>query len=316
MPTIVGDGGARTQDAELWWTVVCESVRRGVAAVDASRVVAVSVTGQWASTVPVDEAGGPVGRACSGATPAGRRTREQLVGGRSPATRRAPCHLAAPQRRHPRPRAPTRRPHALPPARVPRGAGQGPVAAGARRLPDDALHGRAGGDPRVDDRRLAHRQPVADHAGLRRRAGPAGRRGRVAAAAPGADRFGRRAGAAARRGRARHPRHAVAVAGLPDLHSAAVGAGAVEPASRTPRSAPRPGSARRSRARRPTCCGSRRACRAWTTPRTCSPTTRTPPAATSSGGATPLPPTSPTTRCWPRPRRRRRVPGEWSSPRG
>ena len=61
MPTVVGDGGARTQDAEHWWTVICESVRRGVAAVDASRVVAVSVTGQWASTVPVDEAGHPVG---------------------------------------------------------------------------------------------------------------------------------------------------------------------------------------------------------------------------------------------------------------
>ena len=34
---------------------------RRSAAVDASRVVAVSVTGQWASTVPVDEAGRPVG---------------------------------------------------------------------------------------------------------------------------------------------------------------------------------------------------------------------------------------------------------------
>jgi xylulokinase len=59
--TTVGDSGARTQDAAHWWTVVVDSVRRGVAAVGGDGVVAVSVTGQWASTIPVDDAGSPVG---------------------------------------------------------------------------------------------------------------------------------------------------------------------------------------------------------------------------------------------------------------
>lgn len=58
----VGDGGAE-QDAEEWWTVICEAAKRGLAsgAVDPASVAAVSVTGQWASTVPVDADGVPVG---------------------------------------------------------------------------------------------------------------------------------------------------------------------------------------------------------------------------------------------------------------
>ena len=81
VPTIVGDGGARTQDAELWWTVVRESVRRGSASVDASRVVAVSVTGQWASTVPVDEAGRPVGECVLWSDTRGAPYSKAAVGG-------------------------------------------------------------------------------------------------------------------------------------------------------------------------------------------------------------------------------------------
>jgi xylulokinase len=56
------DGGA-TQDADQWWRLICESARRAVGSgVVADRdIVAVSCTGQWASTVPVDGAGRPVG---------------------------------------------------------------------------------------------------------------------------------------------------------------------------------------------------------------------------------------------------------------
>jgi len=56
------DGGA-TQDAEEWWQVIAAATRAAVASgvVDAAQIVAVSITGQWASTVPVDEAGLPVG---------------------------------------------------------------------------------------------------------------------------------------------------------------------------------------------------------------------------------------------------------------
>jgi len=50
------------QDAEEWWQIIAEATRRALAEADvaAACVVAVSVTGQWASTVPVDAAGHPV----------------------------------------------------------------------------------------------------------------------------------------------------------------------------------------------------------------------------------------------------------------
>ncbi len=57
------DEDAATQDAGVWWDLVCRLARRGLAsgAVPPDRVAAVSVTGQWASTVPVDDVGEPVG---------------------------------------------------------------------------------------------------------------------------------------------------------------------------------------------------------------------------------------------------------------
>jgi xylulokinase len=58
-----GPGGAATQDAGEWWRVVCETAKRGLAEgpVRGEQVQAVSITGQWASTVPVDASGEPVG---------------------------------------------------------------------------------------------------------------------------------------------------------------------------------------------------------------------------------------------------------------
>ena len=55
--------GGAVQDAEEWWQIICDATRRAVtcAGVRPDRVVAVTVTGQWASTVPVDEHGRPVG---------------------------------------------------------------------------------------------------------------------------------------------------------------------------------------------------------------------------------------------------------------
>ncbi len=57
----LGEGGA-VQDAERWWQIIVQATKDALAsgAVPADRVVAVSVTGQWASTVPVDERGHPV----------------------------------------------------------------------------------------------------------------------------------------------------------------------------------------------------------------------------------------------------------------
>jgi xylulokinase len=56
-------GGAATQDAEQWWQLICTAARRAVGSglVPSGRIVAVSCTGQWASTVPVDAVGRPVG---------------------------------------------------------------------------------------------------------------------------------------------------------------------------------------------------------------------------------------------------------------
>jgi len=54
-------GGAAVQDAGGWWDAVCTLAKRLVAQVPARSVVAVACTGQWASTVPVDAAGEPVG---------------------------------------------------------------------------------------------------------------------------------------------------------------------------------------------------------------------------------------------------------------
>jgi xylulokinase len=56
-------GGGAVQDAAAWWEVVCDTARKVIAGagVPSAAIEAVSVTGQWASTVPVDEAGTPVG---------------------------------------------------------------------------------------------------------------------------------------------------------------------------------------------------------------------------------------------------------------
>ncbi|MFG2246836.1 FGGY-family carbohydrate kinase [Spirillospora sp. NPDC048823] len=57
-----GDG-ASTQDAGQWWELITAAARRVMAAgvIRPEQLVAASCTGQWASTVPVDESGRPVG---------------------------------------------------------------------------------------------------------------------------------------------------------------------------------------------------------------------------------------------------------------
>ncbi|HET9091885.1 MAG TPA: FGGY-family carbohydrate kinase [Acidimicrobiales bacterium] len=77
------DGGGATQDAARWWQLVCDAVRRGLrsGAVDASQVVAVSCTGQWASTVPVDGSGEPVGDCVMWMDSRGGRYSRKVIGG-------------------------------------------------------------------------------------------------------------------------------------------------------------------------------------------------------------------------------------------
>lgn len=81
--TCRGPGGVATQDADEWWRLVVEGARAALAAtgVDGDRVVAVAVTGQWASTVPVDEDGVPVGECLMWMDSRGRDLSRAVVGG-------------------------------------------------------------------------------------------------------------------------------------------------------------------------------------------------------------------------------------------
>jgi xylulokinase len=77
------DGGGAVQDAEEWWAIIVDASRRAIASgvVAPEQVVAVSVTGQWASTIPVDEAGRPVSDCVMWMDTRGRRHSERVVGG-------------------------------------------------------------------------------------------------------------------------------------------------------------------------------------------------------------------------------------------
>lgn len=80
--TAHGPQGAATQDADEWWQAIKSSVRRGMAAgIEGSRVIAVAVTGQWASTVPVAADGTPVGPCLLWSDTAGAALSRELIGG-------------------------------------------------------------------------------------------------------------------------------------------------------------------------------------------------------------------------------------------
>lgn len=76
-------GGGAVQDAGEWWTIITDAVRKVLANDDvpADRVVAVCVTGQWASTVPVDADGVPVGDCIMWQDHRGIRLARQRIGG-------------------------------------------------------------------------------------------------------------------------------------------------------------------------------------------------------------------------------------------
>lgn len=78
-----GPDGAATQDADEWWRLVVAGTRRGLAesGIDGDLVVAVAVTGQWASTVPVDETGLPVGECLMWMDSRGHDLSRSVVGG-------------------------------------------------------------------------------------------------------------------------------------------------------------------------------------------------------------------------------------------
>ena len=79
-----GPDGAVEQDAQEWWELIMSAARRGLAcgAVDPEHVVAVAVTGQWASRVAVDEHGIPVAPCVMWMDTRGREHSRALIGGR------------------------------------------------------------------------------------------------------------------------------------------------------------------------------------------------------------------------------------------
>lgn len=84
VPTVFTSDGGAVQDAELWWTLIADATRRllGRPDVDASRVKAVAVTGQWASTVPVDANGRPTGPCLTWLDTRGVTYSRKAVGGK------------------------------------------------------------------------------------------------------------------------------------------------------------------------------------------------------------------------------------------
>jgi xylulokinase len=80
--TYTSDGGA-TQDPQLWWTLICDTTRRLMSRADVTkdRVKAVAVTGQYASTVPVDANGIPTGPCSMWLDTRGREFSRRVIGG-------------------------------------------------------------------------------------------------------------------------------------------------------------------------------------------------------------------------------------------
>jgi xylulokinase len=74
-------GGGAIQDASAWWDAVRELSGQVLKRIKPETVVAVACTGQWASTVPVDEAGEPVGPCITWFDTRGARHSRQAIGG-------------------------------------------------------------------------------------------------------------------------------------------------------------------------------------------------------------------------------------------
>jgi len=86
-------GGGAVQDASVWWDAIRELSRSVLSGIPAERVVAVSCTGQWASTVPVNAEGQPVGPCITWLDTRGARYSREVVGG--PVMGYSPGALAA-----------------------------------------------------------------------------------------------------------------------------------------------------------------------------------------------------------------------------
>ncbi len=74
-------GGGAIQDAAAWWETVRALAASRLEEVERERIVAISCTGQWASTVPVDATGEPVGPCLMWQDTRGAEHARRVVGG-------------------------------------------------------------------------------------------------------------------------------------------------------------------------------------------------------------------------------------------
>ena len=79
----IGLDGLATQDAVEWWGLVLDAAREAIAAsgVSGEDLHAVGITGQYASTVPVDSQGNPVGDVLLWADTRGAKYASESIGG-------------------------------------------------------------------------------------------------------------------------------------------------------------------------------------------------------------------------------------------
>jgi len=74
-------GGGAVQDAAGWWRAIRSLAASVLEGQDRERIVAISCTGQWASTVPVDASGEPVGPCLMWQDTRGAEHTRRVVGG-------------------------------------------------------------------------------------------------------------------------------------------------------------------------------------------------------------------------------------------
>ncbi|TEX51606.1 MAG: hypothetical protein B7C55_04700, partial [Actinomycetales bacterium mxb001] len=77
----IGIDGRATQDASQWWATLGDAIREVTAQMPAQECTAIAITGQWGSTVPVDERGEPVGPVLLWADTRARRYMKEVIGG-------------------------------------------------------------------------------------------------------------------------------------------------------------------------------------------------------------------------------------------
>src|SRR4051794_14296418 len=88
------DDGGHEQDTDQWWNGVVEAAREVVSAVDRSRCAGLGITGQWGSTVPIGADGQAVGRCLMWFDHRGAKWSSRITGGRVNVSGYGPIKIA------------------------------------------------------------------------------------------------------------------------------------------------------------------------------------------------------------------------------